>query len=104
MTGRTIIEYNAEIERRAADLIDGGDLDAIIVAMNHQEWNRWQINLRVIVNAKAERSRQRAADEIRELLRSASFRAAQDAYQADMRLAAQKCALDRFYSHAGVPA
>lgn len=90
-------EYLAAVQQRADALIEAGDLDAIIGAMDPHEWNRWQINLRVIVRCKAERSRQRATDEIRELLRSGAFKSAQEAYKAEMAVAAKQAALERHY-------
>jgi len=93
----SVNDYLAEINRRADALIDGGDLDVILAALNHQEWNAWQINLRVIVRGKVERSRQRATDEVREIIRAGAFKAAQQAYQAEMNESAKQAAIARHY-------
>ena len=90
-------DYVQEINRRADALIDDGDLDAIRDAFSPQEWNSWQINMRVICRGKAEKSRERATNEVRELIRSGAFKAAQSAYKAEMNDRAKQIALDRFY-------
>jgi len=104
MTDRTIIEYNAEIERRATELIDSGDLDAITAHMPPVELERYRHNLRVIVACRLTGSRNLAINEIRSLINAAARQCARVQYYSEMQLAAQKCALERFYSHVGVPA
>ena len=89
--------YLAEVNRRADALIDDGDLDAIRAAFNPQEWNSWQINMRVICRGKAEKSRERAMNDVRELLRSGAFKAAQAAYRVEMADAAKQEAITRHY-------
>jgi hypothetical protein len=86
-----------EITRRADALIDDGDLDAIREAFSAQEWNSWQINMRVICRGKADKSRERAMNEVRELIRAGAFKAAQEAYRKDMAEAAKQAAIARHY-------
>jgi len=93
----SINDYLEEITRRADVLIDGGDLDTIREAFSPQEWNSWQINMRVICRGKAEKSRQRAMNEVRELLRSGAFKAAQTAHRIEMAEAAKQDAITRHY-------
>ena len=104
MADRTIIEYNAEIERRAAELIDSGDLDAITAHMQPVEFESYRHALRVMIACKLTSSRNMAIDEIRDLIDTAAMRCARAQYYAECQQAAQKLALDRFYSHVGVPA
>jgi len=104
MRDRTIIEYDREINRRAAELIDSGDLDAITAAMPAVDLERYRHNLRVIVACKLTSSRNLAIAEIRALINTAARQCARVQYYSEMQLAAQKCALDRFYAHVGVPA
>lgn len=93
----TIDEYMAEVSRLSEALIDDGDLDTIREAFTHQEWTAWQINMRVLVRGKVQKSRDQAANELRELLRAGAFRAAQKAYSAEMAAAARQAAVARHY-------
>ncbi len=90
-------DYRAEIQTRADALIDEGDTDVIIEALDPLEWNRWHYNLRVICKAKTEGSRAKACDEIRALLNSGAFKAAERLYHAEMADRAKQIALERFY-------
>ena len=85
--------YAAEIQSRADALIDEGDLDTIRNAFDAHEWNSWIINIRVIVHGTSEKSRARAADDIRELVRSGAFKAAEAAYSAEMAESAKQAAI-----------
>jgi hypothetical protein len=104
MTDRTLIEYNAEIERRACDIIDSGDLDAITAQMTPIDLERYRHNLRVIVACRMTGSSELAAKEIRSLIKAAAKKCARVQYYSEMQIESQRLALERFYSHVGVPA
>lgn len=93
--------YREEINRRAATLIDEGDLDAITAVMTPTERTRYQADLCVICAGKTELSRDRARDEVRELLYAAARRAAAMRYQSEMHHRADQLALERYYRHMG---
>jgi hypothetical protein len=93
-------EYRAVIQTMADALIDGGDTDVIIEALDPLEWNRWHYNLRVICKAKTESSRAKACDEIKSLLNSGAYKAAEKLYHAEMNDRAKQIALERFYRYA----
>lgn len=89
--------YLDEIARRADDLIDSGDLDAIKEAMSAAELDSFTMNLRTFCRCSLDQSRDQAANEVRQILRSAAGRIAEAQFKKEMDQAAEENAMERHY-------
>lgn len=90
-------EYLEEISRRAAALIDSGDLDALVDTMTALEANRFHKAIAVICQCNTQASREAATLEVRELLNRAAKELAERQYRDEMAAAAEELAVERYY-------
>ena len=89
--------YNDEISRRANELIDSGDLDALVDEMTALEADRFHKAIAVICQCNTKASREAATLEIRALLNAAATKLAKRQYQQEMDAAAEAIDVQRFY-------
>ena len=89
--------YLAEISRRADELIDSGDLDALVDVMTALEADRFHKAIAVICQCNTNVSREAATLEIRQLLNMAATKLAERQYKREMDAAAEAVAVQRFY-------
>lgn len=89
--------YLEEIARRADELIDSGDIDALVEVMTSLEADRFHKAIGVICKCNTTASREAAALEIRQLLNDAATRLAERKYKKEMDQAAEDNAMERHY-------
>lgn len=89
--------YLEEIGRRADELIDSGDLDALVEQMTALDADRLYKAIGVICKSNTKVSRETATLEIRQLLNAAATKLAKRQYQQEMDAAAEAIAVQRFY-------
>lgn len=90
--------YIDEISRRANELIDSCDLDALVEQMTVLEADRFCKSIAVICHCNTKTSREAATLEIRHLLNMAATNLATKQYQQEMDAAADGIAVERFYA------
>ena len=77
--------YLEEISRRADELIDSGDLDALIEVMTALEADRFHKSIGVICKCNTKVSRETATLEIRHLLNMAATKLAERQYKQEKK-------------------
>lgn len=90
--------YEDEIARRAAEIIDSGDLDAMIEQMTALEADRFHKSISVICQCATAQSREIASLEVRGLINASALRLAKKQYQEESDAAAESIAVERFYA------